>query len=315
MTNYGGSLSGEHGDGQSRGELLPIMFGTEIMNAFREFKNIWDPEWKMNPGKVIDANPLDSDLRLGAGYRPWEPPTHFQFPEDNGSFAHATLRCVGVGKCRRESSDVADNQTMCPSYMATREEIHSTRGRAHLLWEMLQGSPIENGWRDENVKEALDLCLSCKGCKGDCPVNVDIATYKAEFLSHYWEGRIRPRHAYAFGHIDKWSRVASLWPGLVNLLTSTPGTRELMKAAAGMSPQRAIPQFAPRDLQDVVRQAASTGRGAAPGSAVRRYLQQLFPAADGARRSRSPRTRRLPGLSSDGTCLLRAAFVRPRISG
>ena len=249
VTGYGGSLSGEHGDGQSRGELLPIMFGNEIMNAFREFKRIWDPEWKMNPGKVIDANPLDSDLRLGADYRPWEPETHFKFPEDNASLAHATLRCVGVGKCRRESSDAVDNQTMCPSYMATREEIHSTRGRAHLLWEMLHGSPITNGWRDENVKEALDLCLSCKGCKGDCPVNVDIATYKSEFLSHYWEGRIRPRHSYAFGHIDKWSRVASLWPGLVNLLTSTPGTRELMKVAAGMAPERSIPQFAPQSFK------------------------------------------------------------------
>ncbi len=262
VTNYGGSLSGEHGDGQSRGELLPIMFGPEIMDAFREFKNIWDPECKMNPGKVIDANPLDSNLRLGAGYRPWEPPTHFQFPEDNGSFAHATLRCVGVGKCRRESADGADNQTMCPSYIATQEEIHSTRGRAHLLWEMLQGSPIDNGWRDENVKEALDLCLSCKGCKGDCPVNVDIATYKAEFLSHYWEGRIRPRHAYAFGHIDRWSRVASVWPGLVNLLTSTPGTRELMKAVVGMSPQRSIPQFAPETFKRwyAKRQRRGAGR-------------------------------------------------------
>ena len=249
VTRYGGSLSGEHGDGQSRGELLPIMFGNEIMSAFREFKRIWDPEWKMNPGKVIDANALDSDLRLGADYRPWEPKTHFKFPDDNGSLAHATLRCVGVGKCRRDSPDGADNETMCPSYMATREEIHSTRGRAHLLWEMLQGSPIANGWRDENVKEALDLCLSCKGCKGDCPVNVDIATYKSEFLSHYWEGRIRPRHSYAFGHIDKWSRVASLWPGLVNLLASTPGTRELMKAAAGMAPERSIPQFAPETFK------------------------------------------------------------------
>ena len=134
---------------------------------------------------------------------------------------------------------------MCPTYMATREEIHSTRGRVHLLWEMLQGSPIENGWRDEHVKEALDLCLSCKGCKGDCPVNVDIATYKSEFLSHYWEGRIRPRHSYAFGYIDKWARIASLWPGLLNLLASTPGMRELMKAAVGMAAQRSIPQFAP----------------------------------------------------------------------
>src|ERR1019366_5973319 len=174
---------------------------------------------------------------------------HFKYPDDGGSFAHATLRCVGVGKCRREGSDIADNQTMCPSFMATREEMHSTRGRAHLLWEMLQGSTITDGWRDENVKQALDLCLSCKGCAGDCPLNVDIATYKAEFLSHYWEGRVRPLRAYAFGYIDKWSQLAALWPGLVNLLTSTPGTRELAKAAIGVAAQRAIPQFAPETFQ------------------------------------------------------------------
>ena len=245
VTNYGGSLSGEHGDGQSRGELLPIMFGKQIMNAFREYKTIWDPDWKMNPGKIIDAEPLDSGLRLGANYNPWEPDTHFKFPEDHGSFAHATLRCVGVGNCRRSSSNKPEDQTMCPSYMATHEERHTTRGRAHLLWEMLQGNVIKKGWRDKNVKEALDLCLSCKGCKGDCPVNVDMATYKSEFLSHYWAGRIRPRHAYAFGLIDKWARVASLWPGLVNLAASTPAVRELMKSAVGMSQHRSIPEFAP----------------------------------------------------------------------
>jgi len=251
VTDYGGSLSGEHGDGQARGELLPIMFGKEIMNAFREYKSIWDPDWKMNPGKIIDAYPVDSNLRLGADYDPWEPKTHFQFPNDGGSFAHATLRCVGVGKCRRHSSDVAENQTMCPSYMVTHEERHTTRGRAHLLWEMMQGEVINKGWRDDNVKEALDLCLSCKGCKGDCPVNVDIATYKAEFLSHYWAGRIRPRHAYAFGWIDKWSRMVSALklPGLVNLAASTPGVREVVKAAAGMSQHRTIPEFAPESFK------------------------------------------------------------------
>src|SRR5512146_2785180 len=249
VTSYGGSLSGEHGDGQSRAELLPIMFGNEIVNAFNEFKNIWDPDWKMNPGKVVDPYPIDSNLRLGANYDPWEPETHFKYPEDGGSFAHATLRCVGVGKCRRHESDVPNNQTMCPSYMATHEERHTTRGRAHLLWEMLQGDPINKGWRDDNVKEALDLCLSCKGCKGDCPVNVDIATYKAEFLSHYWEGRLRPRQAYAFGFIDQWAQVASLWPGLVNLAATTPGVRELVKSAVGMSQQRSIPEFAPETFR------------------------------------------------------------------
>jgi FAD/FMN-containing dehydrogenase/Fe-S oxidoreductase len=250
VTNYGGSLSGEHGDGQSRGELLPIMFGKQIMMAFREFKTIWDPDWKMNPGKIIDAEPLDSGLRLGANYKPWEPETHFKYPEDHGSFAQATLRCVGVGNCRRASSNKPEDQTMCPSFMATHEERHTTRGRAHLLWEMLQGNVIKKGWRDDNVKEALDLCLSCKGCKGDCPVNVDIATYKSEFLSHYWAGRIRPRHAYAFGLIDKWAGLASLWPGLVNLTASTPGVRELMKSAVGMSRHRSIPEFAPETFKE-----------------------------------------------------------------
>jgi FAD/FMN-containing dehydrogenase/Fe-S oxidoreductase len=249
VTYYGGSLSGEHGDGQSRAELLPIMFGKEIIQAFRDYKSIWDPDWKMNPGKVVNPYPLDSNLRLGANYSPWEPKTHFKYPEDSGSFAHATLRCVGVGKCRREKSDDPENQTMCPSFMATHEEKHTTRGRAHLLWEMLQGDVIKNRWRDENVKEALDLCLSCKGCKGDCPVDVDMATYKSEFLSHYYEGRVRPRYAYAFGWIDKWAQIAALWPGLVNLGASMPGVREVMKLAAGMSEHRSIPEFAPETFQ------------------------------------------------------------------
>ncbi|MGH9716674.1 MAG: FAD-binding and (Fe-S)-binding domain-containing protein [Candidatus Acidiferrales bacterium] len=249
VSNYGGSLSGEHGDGQSRAELLPIMFGKKLVGAFREYKSIWDPDGKMNPGKIVDPFPLDSNLRLGADYHPAEPKTHFKFPDDDGSFAKATLRCVGVGKCRRSSSSNPENQTMCPSFMVTHEEKDTTRGRAHLLWEMLQGSVIKNGWRDEHVKDALDLCLACKGCKGDCPVNVDIPTYKAEFLSHYWEGRVRPRYAYAFGLIDKWAEVASLWPGLVNLAASTPGVREFMKSAAGISAHRSIPEFAPQTFQ------------------------------------------------------------------
>jgi FAD/FMN-containing dehydrogenase/Fe-S oxidoreductase len=243
IVRYHGSFSGEHGDGQSRAEFLGKMFGPELIQAFREFKSIWDPDWKMNPGKVVEPYKIDENLRLGAGYKPWEPETHFKFPEDNGSFAHATLRCVGVGKCRRTSGS-GEQDTMCPSFMVTREEKDTTRGRAHTLWEMLQGDVIADGWRDEHVKEALDLCLACKGCKGDCPVNVDMATYKAEFLSHYWEGRLRPRYAYAFGWIDKWARLASLAPGLVNLATQTPGFSHAAKWLAGMPQQRKIPQFA-----------------------------------------------------------------------
>jgi len=247
---YQGSISGEHGDGQSRGELLEIMFGAELVQAFREFKSIWDPDGRMNPGRVVDARPLDSDLRLGTSYDPAVIETHFQFPEDQGSFANATLRCVGVGKCRRLNGE-GEQDTMCPSFMVTREERHSTRGRAHLLWEMLRAEQpaTRDRFRDEQVKEALDLCMSCKGCKGDCPVNVDVATYKAEFLSHYYQGRVRPRYAYAFGLIDRWARVASIAPGLVNLCTQSAGSSTLLKLVAGMTRQRAIPTFAPETFR------------------------------------------------------------------
>jgi FAD/FMN-containing dehydrogenase/Fe-S oxidoreductase len=241
---YGGSISGEHGDGQSRGELLPKMFGPELIQAFREFKSIWDPQWKMNPGKLIEPYKLDENLRLGANYSPWQPKTNFPFAADHGSLAEATLRCVGVGKCRREEGGV-----MCPSYRATLEEEHSTRGRAHLLWEMTQGEVIRDRWRSEEVKQSLDLCLACKGCKSDCPVGVDLATYKAEFLSHYYEGRIRPLSAYAFGNIDLWARAASHAPGLVNLTTQLPFLRDISKLVAGIPAQRSIPAFAPETFK------------------------------------------------------------------
>jgi FAD/FMN-containing dehydrogenase/Fe-S oxidoreductase len=239
VVGYGGSLSGEHGDGHSRAELWPRMFGPELMQAFRQFKALWDPEWKMNPGKLVEPYKLDEHLRLGAEYRPWEPETHFKFPEDHGSLASSTLRCVGVGKCRHYEGGV-----MCPSFRVTREEQHSTRGRAHLLWEMTKGDVIHDGWRDEHVKESLDLCLACKGCKSECPVGVDVATYKAEFLSHYYEGRRRPRSALAFGNIATWARLASLAPTLANLATQTPLLRDVAKLAAGMPRQRSIPAFA-----------------------------------------------------------------------
>jgi len=242
VLSHGGSLSGEHGDGQSRGELLPKMFGPELMQAFREFKRIWDPEWKMNPGKVIDAYHADENLRLGIDYHPPQLPTHFRYPgDDHGSFSHAIMRCVGVGECRREHVG-----TMCPSYRVTREEMHSTRGRARLLFEMLQGDPLTDGWRSEHVREALDLCLSCKGCKSDCPMQVDMATYKAEFLSHHYAGRIRPRQAYAMGLIYWWARLAALMPGVANVFTQTPGLRRVAKWLGGIAPQRRLPAFAPQ---------------------------------------------------------------------
>ncbi|HWA99927.1 MAG TPA: FAD-binding and (Fe-S)-binding domain-containing protein [Pirellulales bacterium] len=239
VVSFGGSLSGEHGDGQARGEFLPKMFGDTLYRAFREFKAIWDPHGKMNPGKKIDAYGVTENLRLGADYNPPQPSTHFHFPDDRASFARAALRCVGVGECRK-----AGGQVMCPSYQVTREEKNSTRGRAHLLFEMMNGEVLTDGWRSEAVKDALDLCLACKGCKGECPVNVDMATYKAEFLSHYYAGRLRPRYAYSMGWIHWWARLAALAPGVANFFSQTPVLRDIAKWLGGIDPRRKMPPFA-----------------------------------------------------------------------
>ena len=247
VLKYGGSFSGEHGDGQSRAALLPKMFGPELMQAFREFKALWDPLNRMNPGKLIDPvavyDPIEN-LRIGAGYQPAKAKTWFQYPGDAGSFSDATTRCVGVGACRKQ-----DHGTMCPSYMATREEKHSTRGRAHLLWEMMQGNVIKDGWQSEEVKDALDLCLSCKACKTECPVNVDMATWKSEFLAHHYEGRVHPLQHYAFGFMDRWARVAGIAPALANMPLKIPAISNLAKSLLGVAPQRTLPAFASRSFQ------------------------------------------------------------------
>jgi FAD/FMN-containing dehydrogenase/Fe-S oxidoreductase len=244
VVKYGGSISGEHGDGQARGELLEIMFGKEIVNAFKEFKTIWDPAGKMNPGKIVDSYGQLANLRINNTYNPPHQKTYFKFPDDNNSFSRATLRCVGVGNCRRH-----EEGTMCPSYMVTREEKHSTRGRARMLFEMLEGDVTKNGWKDKDVKDSLDLCLACKGCKADCPVNVDMATYKSEFLSHYYEGKLRPRTAYVFGWIYWWSRVASVMPGVANFFMHAPVINSAIKAMAGIAPQRTMPKFAKQSFK------------------------------------------------------------------
>jgi FAD/FMN-containing dehydrogenase/Fe-S oxidoreductase len=244
VVGYGGSLSGEHGDGQSRGALLPKMFGPELMKAFGDFKNAWDPDNKLNPHKVVNAYLPTENLRLGADYKPLQPETHFKFPDDDGSFAKASLRCIGLGACRK-----SDSGSMCPSYMVTLEEEHSTRGRAHMLFELLQGEVVRGGWQDEHVKKALDLCLSCKACKSECPANVDIATYKAEFLSHYYENERRPLRAHAFGRIDRWAQLASVAPRIVNSLNRAPGFRHLLQKALDLAPQRRIPRFAAVSFQ------------------------------------------------------------------
>jgi FAD/FMN-containing dehydrogenase/Fe-S oxidoreductase len=254
VVRYGGSLSGEHGDGQSRGALLHKMFGPELMNAFRQFKAVWDPLNKMNPHKVVDAYLPTENLRLGADYRPQQPETHFKFVEDGGSFASAAARCIGVGACRK-----IDSGAMCPSYMVTLEEEHSTRGRAHMLFEMLQGEVVEQDWKNEEVKQSLELCLACKACKAECPANVDLATYKAEFLSHYYEHTRRPLHAYAFGRIDRWARLGSMAPGLSNLLSTVSGP--FLRKALDLAPQRQLPRLAPVSFQRWARSQPETTTG------------------------------------------------------
>ena len=239
VVRYGGSLSGEHGDGQLRANQLTKMYGTELVRGFAEFKRIFDPAGRMNPGKIVAPYHPTQNLQWGADYRPRQVETFFAYPDDEHGFADAANRCFGIGKCRHTSGG-----TMCPSFMVTREEKHSTRGRARLLFEMMSGSLREGGWRDPHVKDALDLCLSCKGCKGDCPVSVDMATYKAEFLAHYYQGRLRPRQAYALGLIPVWSRLASHAPGLANAALAAPVTGRLAKLAAGIEPVREAPAFA-----------------------------------------------------------------------
>jgi len=258
---YGGSLSGEHGDGQQRGELLARMYGEELVGAFGEFKALWDPDHGMNPGKVVDPSPLDADLRLGPGWRPRDlGRTHFAFPREEGGLAGAALRCVGVGACRRDGGG-----TMCPSWRVTREERHSTRGRARLLFELLAGEVVTGGWRSEEVKEALDLCVSCKGCKADCPVSVDMATYKAEFLSHYYRRRLRPRTAWSVGGVYWLARLASRAPRAANAATHTPWLAPPVKRLAGIDPGRELPALARRTFRAWF---AARGNGRAGGAPV-----------------------------------------------
>ncbi|MFH9979278.1 FAD-binding and (Fe-S)-binding domain-containing protein [Streptomyces sp. NPDC017179] len=242
VASYGGSLSGEHGDGQSRGELLTRMFGERLVAAFGELKALFDPGDRMNPGKVAAPNPVDGQLRLGPAWRPATVEHHFGYPEDEHSFNRAVMRCVGIGNCRSHHGGV-----MCPSYRATKEEEHSTRGRARLLFEMLDGhadSAVKDGWRSTEVRDALDLCLACKGCRSDCPVGVDMATYKAEFLAHHYAGRTRPAAHYSMGWLPLWARLSRLAPSLVNTVLHAPVLSGAGKRLAGVDGARQAPVFA-----------------------------------------------------------------------
>ena len=255
VTSFGGSLSGEHGDGQSRTELLPRMYTPRIIEAFAAFKKIWDPANKMNPGnKISPAKKLDEDLRFGPAYKPEPLKTVFQYRESDGDFRRAAIRCVGVGECRRSTGG-----TMCPSFRATKEEKHSTRGRARLFQEMLQANPVKDGWKSEAVKEALHLCLSCKGCKSECPVNVDMATYKSEFLHHYYKGTTRPLVHYAVGLIPQWARLATAIPGMSSIANIVINLK-LFKALAGIHPDRRMPSFTSKTFRRGFKNDNGTGK-------------------------------------------------------
>ena len=253
VLSFGGSLSGEHGDGQSRAALLPKMFGPELMQAFRKFKALWDPDNRMNPGKLVDAvrvyDPVENLLHgLPAvpnhAHSHTELETHFVFAADGGSLERATERCVGVGACRK-----AEGGVMCPSYRATGEEQYSTRGRARLLWEMLAGALRDEGFKSKAVHDALDLCLSCKACKSECPVQVDMAAYKSEFLAQRYKGRLHPLHHYIFGFADRLARLGSLTPALTNTILTGPFTSPLIKHIVGVAQERQLPRLAARSYQ------------------------------------------------------------------
>lgn len=249
VVDYGGSLTGEHGDGQAKAEFLPIMFGPELMEALHEFKRIWDPTNRLNPGKVVHPYRVDENLRMGPEYKVVKIATRMNFRDAEGDgFQRAVEHCVGMGRCRSGKAN-----TMCPSYRATKEERFSTRGRSRLFWEMLQGDVIKDGWNSEPVKEALDTCLACKGCKSDCPTHTDMASYKAEFLSHYYEKHMRPRQALTMGRIGDWAPLAGKLPWLANLMTQTPGLSTIAKLVGGVAPGRDMPKFASKPFSKLAR--------------------------------------------------------------
>ncbi|WP_216591834.1 FAD-binding and (Fe-S)-binding domain-containing protein, partial [Streptomyces brasiliscabiei] len=245
VTAHGGSLSGEHGDGQARAELLPTMYGSEMVRLFEQVKGVWDPDDLLNPGMLVRPAPLDSNLRFAV--LPRTPvPVEFAYPDDGGDFSAAVRRCVGVAKCRTTEVSPASGAVMCPSFRATGEEEHSTRGRARLLHEMLAGEVVTDGWRSPEVRDALDLCLSCKGCRSDCPVGVDMATYKAEFLHHHYAGRRRPASHYAMGRLPVWLGLVARTrtAALVNVLAGVRPLAALAKRLGGIAGERELPRVA-----------------------------------------------------------------------
>jgi FAD/FMN-containing dehydrogenase/Fe-S oxidoreductase len=266
VTRYGGSLSGEHGDGRSRSELLPVMYSPAAMALFGRIKDVFDPGEVLNPGVLVRPRPLDADIRAtgllsGAAARLAATPLALSYPGDGGDFSAAVHRCTGVGKCVASTAGTA--RVMCPSYQATGDEKDSTRGRARVLAEMVNGTLVTGGWRAPEVREALDLCLSCKACSSECPAGVDMAAYKSEVLHQAYRRRLRPRSHYALGQLPRWAALASRAPGAANAALTLPGLGRAARLAAGIDPRRSLPPFAPESFRSWYRreQAATAPAG------------------------------------------------------
>ena len=250
VVRFGGSLSGEHGDGQAKAEFLPIMFGPELMHAFKRFKSAWDPESRMNPGKLIDAYKMDENLRYGPDYKIPVVETTLHFQEDAGGFGHTTERCIGMGKCRAKTG------AMCPSYQATGEERYSTRGRAHLLHELVRGELITDGWNNKDIVESLEHCLSCKACKTECPTQVDIASYKAEFMEKHYANNKRPLHHYPLAHIGTLLPKMARFSTIGNFLQRGP-TGKLLKKLLQIDNNKSLPVLAAKPFTSWASQHAN----------------------------------------------------------
>lgn len=299
VVGHGGTLSGEHGDGRARGELLEIMYSHRMIEAFAAFKRIFDPEGLLNPGVIVTPAALDADLALhtpaGISPVPDGRTTLFTFPHDEDGFAGAARRCVGVGRCRSDAGGV-----MCPSYRATGDENDSTRGRARVLQEMLRGETVQDGWRSTEVRDALDLCLSCKACSTDCPVGVDMATYKAEFLHQHYKGRLRPRSHYSLGWLPFTSALAGYAARPVNALMRGPLGR-LLARLGGVTTRRTIPAFASRRARRSVLRATRSAQPARALLFVDSFTRAFRPQVAGAA-SRVLADAGIPSAARDGLC-------------